>query len=86
MAITTSRTDPTYRGRPGPVPSWEVEAAPTLGTFAILRDGGGSAERKQRSCVPSRSYSSIRFEAASRSMRGGLSATFGGVDRSAGGF
>ncbi len=39
MAITTSRTDPTYRGGPGPVLSWEVEAAPTLGTFSILRGG-----------------------------------------------
>ena len=40
MAITTSRTDPTLRGGPGPVLSWEVEAAPTLGTISILRDGG----------------------------------------------
>ncbi len=39
MAITTSGTDPTLRGGPGPVLSWEVEAAPTLGTFSILRDG-----------------------------------------------
>ncbi len=85
MAIATSRTDPTLRGGPGPARSWQVEAALTLGTFAILGDGGGSTERKQRSCDPSRSYSSISFEAASRSMGCGLSVTNRGADRSAGG-
>ena len=86
MAIMTSRTDPTtYRGGPGPAPSWRAEAAPTLGTFANLGDGSASAERKQRSCDASRSHSSTSFEAVSRSMRCGLSVTFSGADRSAGG-
>ena len=85
MAIVTSRKDPTYRGGAGPVPSWRAEAAPTLGTFANLGDRSGSAERRQRSRDASRSHSSTSFEAASRSMRCGLSATFSGVDRSAGG-
>ena len=85
MAIATSRKDPTHRGRPGPVPSWQTRAAPALCTLAIRRDGGGSAKRKQRSRDPSRAYSSSRFEAVSRSMRCGLSATLSGADRSAGG-
>ena len=85
MPIATSRTDQTILGRPGPVLSWQAEAASTLGTFAILRAGSGSAERKQRSCVASRPCSFSSFEATSRSMRCGLSATFSGADRSAGG-
>ena len=85
MAIATSREDPMYRGGPRPVLSWRAETAPTLGAFAILRDGSGFAERKQRSCDSSRSYSSNSFEAAFRSMRCGMRATFSGADRSAGG-
>ena len=53
MAITTSRTDPTFRGRPESVLSWEGEAAPTLGTYSILRNGrfytrlGGTPQQAQ---------------------------------------
>ena len=53
MAIATRRTDPMLRGRPQPVLSWEVEAAPKLGTFSILRDGrlhtrlGGTPQQGQ---------------------------------------
>jgi len=85
MAIARSRKYPTHRGRPGPPPSWRAQPAPTFGTFTSHRDRSGSAESKQRSCDPSRAGSFSRFEAASRSMRFGLSATLSGADRSAGG-
>ncbi len=85
MAIARSRKAPTHRGRPGPPPSWQAQPAPAFGTFAIPRDRNGAAERKQRSRDPSRASSSSRFEAASRSMRFGMSATLGGADRSVGG-
>ena len=85
MAIARSRKYPTHRGRPGPPPSWRAQPAPTFGTFASHRDRSGAAERKQRSRDPSRASSSSRFEAVSRSMRFGLSATLCGADRYAGG-
>ena len=53
MAISTSRTDPTFRCGPGPARLWAPEAAPTLGTFSILRDGrlhtrlGGTPQQAQ---------------------------------------
>lgn len=53
MAIATSRTDQTFRGSPEPVLLWRAEAAPTLGTFSILRDGrlhtrlGGTPQQAQ---------------------------------------
>ncbi len=53
MAITTSRTDQTFLGRPGPALSCAPEPAPTLGTFSILRDGrlhtrlGGTPQQAQ---------------------------------------
>ena len=53
MAITARRTDPTIRGGPGPARSWAPEAAPTLGTYSIFRDGrlhtrlGGTPQQAQ---------------------------------------
>ncbi len=85
MAIARSRKYPTHRGRPGPLPSWQAQPAPTFGTFASHRDRSGAAERKQRSRDPSQASSSSRYEAASRNMRFGLGATLCGADRSVGG-